>query len=69
MRKAPPAGICRQAGLGLSKKYVPGELCPGRHGPGFLRRQTPWCSRAAVRVFSMSMALVMGPTPPGTGVM
>ena len=28
----------------------------------------PW-SRAAVRVFSISMARVMGPTPPGTGVM
>ena len=28
----------------------------------------PWV-RAAYRVFSISMARVMGPTPPGTGVM
>ena len=27
------------------------------------------CSRAAVRVFSINIARVMGPTPPGTGVM
>ena len=27
------------------------------------------CSRAARRVFFMSMVMVMGPTPPGTGVM
>jgi len=29
----------------------------------------PFCIRAAVRVLRMSMAMVMGPTPPGTGVM
>ena len=29
----------------------------------------PWCSFAAVRVFFISMARVIGPTPPGTGVM
>lgn len=32
------------------------------------RQFFPWL-RAANRVFSMSMARVMGPTPPGTGVM
>ena len=30
---------------------------------------SPWCRRAAVSRFSISMARVMGPTPPGTGVM
>ncbi len=27
-----------------------------------------WCTLAAVRMFRISMARVMGPTPPGTGV-
>ena len=29
----------------------------------------PCCALAAVRVLRMSIAMVMGPTPPGTGVM
>ena len=28
----------------------------------------PWCSLPAVRVFFISIAMVIGPTPPGTGV-
>ena len=38
-------------------------------GKGFMKFSVYCRALAAVRVFSMSMARVMGPTPPGTGVM
>ena len=53
-----------------------------RHGTCSFNRQRPWsmtrgvfvcvyfpCATAARRVFSIKMARVMGPQPPGTGVM
>lgn len=46
----------------------PGVLFMLRHARK-RRAYTPAALRAALTVLRMSMAMVMGPTPPGTGVM
>ncbi len=47
--------------------YAAATVC--RSGVKNRQMERPFCSLAAVRVLRMSMAMVMGPTPPGTGVM
>lgn len=41
------------------------NFTPCRFLPCYFR---PFCSFAAISVFFISMAIVIGPTPPGTGV-
>ena len=60
-------GLDEQAavtGQGLADKRLAGRQSAGQ--PHFLHR--PACRSAAATVLAMSMAMVRGPTPPGTGV-
>ena len=54
--------------LNSPEAIIAGDLLCGRLAKiAFLSYRT--ASLAAVRVFCMSMVMVIGPTPPGTGVM
>ena len=52
----------------VSKNGPAGMLPAGPFGMYALFQSILWCRFAAVKRFCISMARVMGPTPPGTGV-
>ena len=61
----PPSATLRRA----RNSVKPDDILWAVEGP--IPRYEPWVAverSAAVTVFDMSMAIVMGPTPPGTGV-
>lgn len=61
--------------LALSRSYPAGQThdskgeTRGLGGDWLLGFQKPVCSRKAWKVFFKSSAIVIGPTPPGTGLM
>lgn len=54
---------------GLSAAPRPGHVTAGMRSAARIAVTHFAVRRAALIVFAMSMAMVMGPTPPGTGVM
>ena len=54
--------------LSLSLVYPPAPGLSTRIRTFFIYRM-PFCSFAALSVFFISMVMVIGPAPPGTGVM